>query len=216
MIIVDGFLDVRPGDVDRLRPAIARQVAAATAFDGCFDYSFAREIGAPDRLRISERWRSGTVQAAHMISDHMVAFNLAMRSARVLSGELEAWEAGRLKKILEIPAQRFRGEREEPELVFVQGTARFASGEIERMMPEIATMLAATRAEPGCLSYVYARDVLEPDTVRVSERWRDQAAIESHFAMPHMARFNAALRQAKVLGLDVRAYGVAGERVLMG
>jgi quinol monooxygenase YgiN len=216
MILVNGFLKLRPGDVDRLQPAIVRQVEAARAFDGCLLYAFAREIGAPDTLRISERWRTRTIQAAHMISDHMVQFNLAMRAARVFEGELHAYEDGLTRKILEIPAQRFRGEVEDREAIVVMGDARFAPGEIDRLMPAIDTMLAATRAEDGCIEYSYARDVIDPDTVRVAERWRDRTALDAHFATPHMASFNAALATANIFDLSVKAYDARGERTLMG
>ena len=35
-------------------------------------------------------------------------------------------------------------------------------------------MIAASRAEPGCLGYAYAEDILEPGLIRVSEAWQDE------------------------------------------
>ena len=100
-------------------------------------------------------------------------------------------------------------------MVIVMGHARFAPGELDRLMPEVKVQLKATRAEDGCELYVFARDVLDPDLLYISERWRDHPAIAAHFASPHMAAFNNALATAKVEELSVKAYDADGERVLM-
>ena len=48
------------------------------------------------------------------------------------------------------------------------------------------TMIAETRAEPGCIEYVYAEDVREPGLIHVIERWRDREALAGHFTSPHL------------------------------
>ncbi len=101
-------------------------------------------------------------------------------------------------------------------MIIVMGHAQLAAGEIERLKDAMATQLAATNAEEGCLYYSFARDVTDPDRLIVSERWRDQAAIDAHFASPHMAAFNAALASAKVLGLSIKAYENDTVRTLIG
>lgn len=101
-------------------------------------------------------------------------------------------------------------------MIAVQGYVRLAAGEIERLRPAALAMMAATRAEPGCLEYAFAVDLGEADVLRITERWVDQAALDAHFASPHMGTFNQALAGAKVLGASVKAYEVAGARVLVG
>lgn len=101
-------------------------------------------------------------------------------------------------------------------MVIVMGTARLAPGEIDRLLPDMREQLAATRVEDGCESYVFARDVLDPDVLQISERWRDNDALAAHFHTPHMAKFNAAIGAAKVMSLRVKAYDENGERTLMG
>ena len=58
---------------------------------------------------------------------------------------------------------------------------------------EIATILreltAASRAEPGCVSYIAHRVQSEPDTVVLYEQFRDQAALDAHRAAPHFALY---------------------------
>jgi quinol monooxygenase YgiN len=50
-----------------------------------------------------------------------------------------------------------------------------------------ASVIAATRAEDGCLAYAYSHDALDPEVIHVTEKWRDRAALDAHFQTPHMA-----------------------------
>jgi quinol monooxygenase YgiN len=76
-------------------------------------------------------------------------------------------------------------------LILIMGTVRISDGGIDRARPAMAAMLAASRAEDGCLAYNYAQDVLDPCIIHVSERWRDHAALDAHFQTPHMAAWRA-------------------------
>lgn len=101
-------------------------------------------------------------------------------------------------------------------MIIVMGHARLAAGEIDRLRDAMERQIVATNAEPGCLHYSFSRDVLDPDTLIISERWEDQAAIDAHFKSAHMAEFNAVLGTAKLLGLSVKAYENGQVRTLMG
>lgn len=100
-------------------------------------------------------------------------------------------------------------------MIIVMGYAKLAPGEIDRLGPEMEAQITATRAEDGCQYYGFARDVLEPDTLIISERWRDNDAIAAHFASPHMAAFNAALASAQLVAISVKAYENGVERTLI-
>lgn len=91
-------------------------------------------------------------------------------------------------------------------MIIVMGHAQLGPGEFDRLQGEMRTQVTATNAEDGCLLYSFSRDVGDPDRMVISERWRDQAAIDTHFASPHMATFNAVIGGAKVLGIDVKSY----------
>ena len=58
---------------------------------------------------------------------------------------------------------------------------------------EIATTLrelaAASRAEPGCISYIPHRVESDPDTIVIYEQYRDRAALDAHKASPHFALY---------------------------
>ena len=101
-------------------------------------------------------------------------------------------------------------------MLIVEGWIRFAAGEIERLTGAARTMIAETRKEPGCLDYAFSRDLVDPDVMRISERWVDDAALAAHFASPHMAAFQAALGDAKREGGSVKSYTAELQRTLIG
>ena len=94
-------------------------------------------------------------------------------------------------------------------MIIVMGHCRTASGEFDRVTEAMQAQVAATNAEDGCIHYSFGRHVSDPDLLIISERWRDQAAIDAHFKSPHMAAFNAVLGASKVLEIDVKSYDLA-------
>ncbi len=98
--------------------------------------------------------------------------------------------------------------------VLVAGTFRVPAQTLAAFEPHMAAMLATSRAEDGCLTYSYARDVLDPGLIRVFEAWRDQACLDAHFATAHLAAWRAAGAAAGVSDRDLTIYDVASERPL--
>ena len=97
-------------------------------------------------------------------------------------------------------------------MLIVAGTVRVPAQRLDAFRPHMSQMLAASRAEDGCLDYSYAEDVTDPGLIRVFERWRDQAALDAHFSTPHMARWRAAWPAFGVSDRRLFAYEVASER----
>jgi quinol monooxygenase YgiN len=58
----------------------------------------------------------------------------------------------------------------------------------------IRQMEQASRAEAGCEDYTFSVELNDPGVLRITERWRDMAALAAHFATPHMAAFRAAMQ----------------------
>jgi quinol monooxygenase YgiN len=56
-----------------------------------------------------------------------------------------------------------------------------------------------SRAEEGNLSYGFYEDALEPNTFVFVERWRDQEAVNVHFAKPYSGAF---VRQVRAIALN--------------
>jgi quinol monooxygenase YgiN len=72
-------------------------------------------------------------------------------------------------------------------------------------------MRAATLREEGCIEYQVYVDRNDPGTLFMFEKWKDQAALDAHFASPHMAEFGAALGGFGIRAMDVNKYGVSSE-----
>jgi len=217
MIIVMGALQVREADLGRLRPALIRQVETTRHEDGCEHYALAHDILDPTVLQVGERWRDQAAMGMHLVSDQMVRFNVDLRAARILSARVDSYHpGGEVRKLIDVNAPNARFSKENKAMVIVMGTVKFAPGEIDRFNDAIVAQIEATRAEDGCEHYAFARDVIDPDIVHVSERWRDNAALTAHFASAHMAAFNAVLASAAKLELSVKAYEGDTVRTLMG
>ncbi|MBK8631355.1 MAG: antibiotic biosynthesis monooxygenase [Sphingomonadales bacterium] len=101
-------------------------------------------------------------------------------------------------------------------MIVVQGHIKFADGDIERMQDAMKAQLEATNAEDGCLLYAFSRDVLDPSIIRISERWRDGAALAAHGASPHMKTFNKAMGGATILDISVKSWDGDNEKTLIG
>lgn len=54
-------------------------------------------------------------------------------------------------------------------------------------------LIAATRAEPGCLSYELLADIEDDAAFVLSESWRSHADLDAHTETPHFVSAMAAL-----------------------
>lgn len=98
--------------------------------------------------------------------------------------------------------------------LIVAGTVRVPPENFDAFRPHMDAMLAKSRAEDGCLAYSYAVDVNDPGLIRVFEVWRDRAALDAHFAAPHLAAWRAAWPALGVSDRRLTLYDVAAETPL--
>jgi len=100
-------------------------------------------------------------------------------------------------------------------MIIVEGHVRMESaGDFERVRSAAAAQIAASKAEGGCIDYTYAIDVLDPQIMRVLERWQSWDALEAHFNAPHMDAWRAALAEEKFLERVIRAHETSETREL--
>ncbi|MBC2651419.1 antibiotic biosynthesis monooxygenase [Novosphingobium flavum] len=95
-------------------------------------------------------------------------------------------------------------------MLLLIGHLRFPSEARAGVLAALAEVTHATRAEPGCLFYDFAEDVLEPDLFRVSEGWHDADALRGHWASAHMERFRTAREALGMSERVVTLYETAG------
>ena len=98
--------------------------------------------------------------------------------------------------------------------LIIAGTVRVPPENLEQLRPHMDRMLAASRAEDGCIAYSYAVDVQDPGLIRVFEAWRDQAAVDAHFQAPHMAEWREAWPALGVTDRRLSLYEISSERPL--
>ena len=78
-------------------------------------------------------------------------------------------------------------------MIVVNAIIEASAASIAAMQEAIATMEAASRAEPGCHDYTFSVELNNPDVLRITEKWENMEALAAHFSMPHMADFQAAM-----------------------
>lgn len=93
-------------------------------------------------------------------------------------------------------------------MLIVTGTVEVSPGGVEKAATAAQRMVAETVREPGCLVYEFSLILGFANRFRVYEEWQDQAALEAHFAAPHMAEFQAVLGEVGVVSSDI--YRVVG------
>ena len=87
-------------------------------------------------------------------------------------------------------------------MIVVTGTFRLPAERIEEALPAMERVIAASLEERGCLAYSYARDILDPSLIRVTEAWADGETLARHFETEHMQVWK---REREALGMSDRA-----------
>ena len=65
------------------------------------------------------------------------------------------------------------------------------------------------RAEPGCVMYAFAEVVAEPGHFVVVQEWRDEAALEAHYATPGFQDYQERVGDLLARPSEVRIHHVA-------
>ncbi len=100
-------------------------------------------------------------------------------------------------------------------MLIIAGTLEVEPEDRDVLMAAALPMMAASQAEEGCIEYVFTLDLTDAGKVRVFERWTDLAALEAHFATPHMAALRAAMAPLRIRP-DVTRYAVARSGPVLG
>jgi quinol monooxygenase YgiN len=66
---------------------------------------------------------------------------------------------------------------------------RFEQEHLEQVRDQLRGITAASRKEPGCVSYVAHFVEDDPTTVLIYEQYVDEAALEAHRATPHFHQY---------------------------
>lgn len=76
-------------------------------------------------------------------------------------------------------------------MLYMIATLRLKPGEHPAFMHAAANLIAATRQEPGCISYDLQRSITDPQVFVFLERWNSRDSMEIHMRSEHLAAFRA-------------------------
>jgi quinol monooxygenase YgiN len=66
---------------------------------------------------------------------------------------------------------------------------RFAQEDRKQVLEAVQQLAAASRQEPGCVSYIPHELTGDSSLVMIYEQYRDEAALEAHRASPHFHKY---------------------------
>ena len=91
-------------------------------------------------------------------------------------------------------------------MIQINGTIKLAGDAGQDVIDAVVKMVRASREEDGCYDYTFARDLADPDTLILFERWRDREALAAHGASAHMAEFQKVMATNPPASRDLRIY----------
>lgn len=78
-------------------------------------------------------------------------------------------------------------------MVYVIAHLKAHAGKGDEVVALAGPLIEATRREAGCISYDLYRKPDDPDMLVFVETWKDRAAVDAHFAEPHLKAFQTAM-----------------------
>ncbi len=96
--------------------------------------------------------------------------------------------------------------------VIVTGWIDFEPADRESAMRAFTAVVAASRAEPGCVDYAFTPDPDLPGRVRVIEHWVSDAALTEHLTLPHVQALRGAIAGLTRTGRQMTHHTVASSR----
>jgi quinol monooxygenase YgiN len=103
----------------------------------------------------------------------------------------------------------------ETDVIIIGGAFEVEPDQREEFLAARLEQMRASRAEPGCLEYVFSADPIDPARVVLFERWEDQASLDIHLSsLRSGAGSGAGAVAPKTVAVSV--YDVVSERSLGG
>ncbi|WP_426164792.1 putative quinol monooxygenase [Sandarakinorhabdus sp. DWP1-3-1] len=93
-------------------------------------------------------------------------------------------------------------------MLLIVGTIRLPPARLADARAAMRTMIETSRAEPGCLHYSYAEDVLDAGLMHITELWDSRAHLQAHFRSDHIAAWRSHWADLEISGRNLRLYEV--------
>ncbi len=99
-------------------------------------------------------------------------------------------------------------------MIIVAGTLRVPPDRMAALRPAAEAVISATRAEPGCVVYSFAEDLLDPGLIRIYEIWNNREDLAAHGRAPHMSPWRQAVCEAGAYDRDIRTFEASGGELI--
>jgi quinol monooxygenase YgiN len=93
-------------------------------------------------------------------------------------------------------------------VIIVAGRVEFEPARRDAALRAASELFAATRAQPGCLDYVWCADPGSESCVYVYERWSDTPSFAAHLAGPCYRGMLEVLGKSGLRSADVAKYRI--------
>src|SRR5882757_7902023 len=84
------------------------------------------------------------------------------------------------------------------------------SGRRQELRAALADAERDAAAQPGCARYSFAATLADPDHFVLVSEWRDQAALDAHYASTGFANFQFSLEGLLARPSEMTIYSVSG------
>jgi quinol monooxygenase YgiN len=93
--------------------------------------------------------------------------------------------------------------------IVVSGEIRLDPEDFDAALALIEPLVAATKAEAGCVEYDYWVDPRDRGRVRVFEEWESDDAIATHSGSEHMQTFFREMAKLRITAVELSRFDVS-------
>ncbi|MEV8048324.1 putative quinol monooxygenase [Streptomyces griseoluteus] len=102
--------------------------------------------------------------------------------------------------------------RETPTQIVYSTYYRVHPEDRQKFVDAVVPHLEYTAALPGCVFYVFAADLLDPNVIHLSEGWEDQAALDRHnTSEPFLKALREVTENVRILDRQGQKYAIASQ-----
>lgn len=93
-------------------------------------------------------------------------------------------------------------------MIVVTGVVELDAEHVWPATTAAGKMIQETQKEKGCLTYSFYVDITDQHKFRIYEEWVSEEALAAHMKTPHMAEFQKALSEFRILNRKIVKYRV--------
>lgn len=99
-------------------------------------------------------------------------------------------------------------------MIIISGVMEISAGSADVFEALSRDLVTATRLEPGCAEYRFARSIDDPNVFEIFEEFDDETAMREHVRADHYRAWGRAVRDLDVVRVAINRYD-APERVVL-